>query len=40
MVYTHGKYPDVQDQFSLKWNNPEIGIYWPINNPILSQRDA
>ena len=35
-----GKYPDVQDQFSLKWNNPEIGIYWPINNPILSQRDA
>ncbi len=35
-----GKYPDVQDQFSLKWNNSEIGIYWPINNPILSQRDA
>ena len=35
-----GAYPDVQDQFSLKWDNPKIGIYWPINNPILSQRDA
>jgi dTDP-4-dehydrorhamnose 3,5-epimerase len=34
-----GEYPDVQDQFSLKWNDPRINIHWPINNPILSQRD-
>lgn len=34
-----GDYPDVQDQFSLKWNDPKIGVHWPINNPILSQRD-
>jgi len=34
-----GKYPDVKDQFSLKWNDPKIGIQWPINNPILSNRD-
>jgi dTDP-4-dehydrorhamnose 3,5-epimerase len=34
-----GKYPDVQDQFTLKWNDPKIGIYWPIDNPILSKRD-
>jgi dTDP-4-dehydrorhamnose 3,5-epimerase len=32
-----GEYPDVKDQFSLKWDN--LNIYWPINNPILSQRD-
>jgi dTDP-4-dehydrorhamnose 3,5-epimerase len=34
-----GKYPDVKDQFTLSWNNPEIGISWPISNPIMSKRD-
>lgn len=34
-----GEYPDVKDQFSLKWNDPKIGIQWPISNPILSNRD-
>ena len=34
-----GNYPDVKDQFSLKWNDPKIGIQWPIDNPILSNRD-
>jgi dTDP-4-dehydrorhamnose 3,5-epimerase len=35
-----GEYPDVKDQFTLKWNNPELGIHWPISNPILSKRDS
>ena len=35
-----GEYPDVKDQFSLKWNDPKIKIYWPTQNPILSSRDA
>jgi dTDP-4-dehydrorhamnose 3,5-epimerase len=34
-----GKYPDVDDQFTLKWNDPELDIEWPINNPILQKRD-
>ena len=34
-----GDYPDVKDQFTLKWNNPKIGIHWPISKPILSKRD-
>lgn len=34
-----GNYPDVNDQFTLKWNDPKIGIHWPISNPILSKRD-
>lgn len=34
-----GKYPDVDDQFTLKWNDPNIGISWPISNPILQKRD-
>lgn len=28
-----------EDQFALKWNDPELNIWWPIKIPILSQRD-
>lgn len=35
-----GNYPDVKDQFTLKWNDPRIRIHWPISNPILSKRDS
>ena len=38
-AYT-GKYPDVEDQFTVRWNDPEINIHWPCTNPILSERDA
>lgn len=34
-----GKYPDIEDQFSLKWNDPKLKIEWGIKNPILSTRD-
>jgi dTDP-4-dehydrorhamnose 3,5-epimerase len=34
-----GKYPDVEDQFTMKWYDPELNIEWPINNPILQNRD-
>ena len=34
-----GKYPDVEEQFSLKWDDPKINIDWPVDNPILSKRD-
>jgi dTDP-4-dehydrorhamnose 3,5-epimerase len=34
-----GEYADIDVQFTLKWNHPEIGIYWPIDNPILQKRD-
>ena len=33
-----GKYPDVGDQFTLKWNDPELDLEWPIDNPILQKR--
>ena len=35
-----GNYPDVEDQFSLNWMDPKLNITWPVNNPILSLRDA
>ena len=34
-----GEYPDVKDQFTIKWNSKKININWPINNPILQERD-
>jgi len=26
-------------QFTIFWNDPELNIWWPVKNPILSQRD-
>jgi dTDP-4-dehydrorhamnose 3,5-epimerase len=34
-----GEYPDVKDQFTIKWNDPWLNINWPIQDPILSKRD-
>ena len=34
-----GEYPDVEDQFSLRWNDPKLKIEWGIKSPILSTRD-
>jgi len=34
-----GKYNDVNDQISVKWNDPKINFNWPIKKPILSARD-
>lgn len=34
-----GEYPDVNNQFSLYWNDPDLSIEWPCVNPILSDRD-
>ena len=28
------------EQFTVKWNDPRFGIYWPCKNPILSERDS
>ncbi len=30
---------DRNSQFTIKWNDPEFGFKWKINNPILSDRD-
>tara|TARA_B100001564_G_scaffold314170_1_gene288112 strand:+ start:194 stop:667 length:474 start_codon:yes stop_codon:yes gene_type:complete len=34
-----GEYADVDQQFTIKWNDPIVGVDWPIENPILSRRD-
>ena len=30
---------DPDDQFAIRWNDPDIGIEWPIDNPTLSEKD-
>jgi len=34
-----GEYADVDEQFTIKWNDPKLNITWPIENPLLSLRD-
>ena len=36
---THG-YVKPDDQIRLKWNDPSIDVWWPIDNPITSYRDS
>jgi dTDP-4-dehydrorhamnose 3,5-epimerase len=33
-------YYDPANELHLLWNDPEIGIDWPVKNPILSPKDA
>ncbi len=30
---------DRSEQFTLIWNDPSLGIWWPVKNPVLSERD-
>lgn len=30
---------DPETEETILWNDPEIGIVWPVDNPILSERD-
>lgn len=33
-------YRGAERQFTIAWNDPQFKVWWPINNPILSMRDA
>ena len=37
--YKQSTYYNPKGQFTIRWNDPEYNIWWPIRNPILSQRD-
>ena len=34
-----GAYADINDQFTVKWNDSRLNIQWPSDDPILSERD-
>lgn len=37
--YKQSTYYNPKKQFTYKWNDSKLKIWWPIKNPILSQRD-
>jgi dTDP-4-dehydrorhamnose 3,5-epimerase len=37
--YKQSSYYDRASQFTLLWNDPQLNIWWPVRNPILSRRD-
>ena len=37
--YKQNTYYNPKGQFTIKWDDPEYNIWWPIRNPICSQRD-
>ena len=37
--YKQNTYYNRASQFTLLWNDPQLGIWWPVKNPIVSQRD-
>jgi dTDP-4-dehydrorhamnose 3,5-epimerase len=37
--YKQSTYYNPAGQFTYKWNDPRLNIWWPIKDPILSRRD-
>ncbi len=37
--YKVNRFYDHVDEGGIVWNDPDIGIRWPITNPIVSKRD-
>jgi dTDP-4-dehydrorhamnose 3,5-epimerase len=37
--YKQSTYYDPSRQFTYRWNDPKLNIWWPVKEPILSRRD-
>lgn len=40
LLYKMGDYYTPESQGVIKWDDPDIGIDWPVDNPILSEKDS
>ncbi len=40
LLYFVDNYYDGADEFGVAWNDPDIGLDWPLERPTLSPRDA
>lgn len=38
--YKQSCYYERSNQFTLLWNDPALGIWWPVQEPIVSRRDS
>jgi dTDP-4-dehydrorhamnose 3,5-epimerase len=39
LVYSVSDYFDGSDEFGCRWDAPELGVAWPCDAPVLSDRD-
>jgi dTDP-4-dehydrorhamnose 3,5-epimerase len=37
--YKCSAFYDPQDELVVAWNDPDLGIEWPVDDPVLSERD-
>jgi dTDP-4-dehydrorhamnose 3,5-epimerase len=40
LIYLVDNYYDGADEYGVAWNDPEIGLSWGVESPLLSARDA
>jgi len=40
LLYYVDNYYDGGDEFGVAWNDPDLGLEWPIESPLVSERDA
>lgn len=40
LLYKMDNYYDPASAGTIRWNDPDLGIAWPVNNPILSEKDS
>jgi dTDP-4-dehydrorhamnose 3,5-epimerase len=40
VLYKVSSYYDAETEKGFLWNDPEVGVQWPIADPLLSQRDV
>jgi len=38
--YKMSEYYDPENEKGVKWNDPKLNINWPVENPILSEKDS
>lgn len=38
-IYSVDRYWDLDDELGCQWNDPGLGLNWPAQNPMLSERD-
>ena len=39
LLYLVDEYFTGEDEFGIAWDDPELGIAWPVSEPILAERD-
>ena len=40
LLYKMDNYYAPESEGAIKWDDPDIGINWPVDNPILSEKDS